>query len=85
MVADDDNLRHAILYKILLASKCVDKCLCKSLPLYLEWKFSQVFPESTAGEEVQEGTKQIIDSSFHGRCFFSSIVEQRFEFLCYKL
>lgn len=29
-------------------------------PLPLEWKFSQVFGERTAGEEVQEG----IDGSF---------------------
>lgn len=26
-------------------------------PAHLEWKFSQVFGERTAGEEVQEGNK----------------------------
>lgn len=29
-------------------------------PPPLEWKFSQVFGERTAGEEVQEGKKMII-------------------------
>lgn len=29
-------------------------------PPPLEWKFSQVFGERTAGEEVQEGTAQLI-------------------------
>lgn len=27
------------------------------IPPHLEWKFSQVFGERTAGEEVQEGNK----------------------------
>lgn len=40
----------------------------ESPPEPLEWKFSQVFGERSAGEEVQEGN---ICDSFIAKCFYS--------------
>jgi len=37
-------------------------------PPPLEWKFSQVFGERAAGEEVQEGTVSLDPSHFMGFC-----------------
>lgn len=49
-------------------------------PPALDWKFSQVFGERTAGEEVQEGNWNIIHVNFIGSNWFVQVLHSSFDF-----